>query len=56
MLYNEKDEEMRELAKMQKEESESKIEELEEKIKFALLPKDKDDDKNIILEVRAGTG
>jgi peptide chain release factor 1 len=53
MLYNEKDEEMRELAKMQKEESEIKIEELEEKMKLALLPKDKDDDKNIILEVRA---
>lgn len=56
MLYNEKDEEMRELAKMQKDESEKIIEELEEKIKFALLPKDKDDDKNIIVEVRAWTG
>lgn len=55
MLYNEKDEEMRELAKMQKDESEIKIADLEEKIKFALLPKDKDDDKNIIVEVRAWT-
>jgi peptide chain release factor 1 len=53
MLYNEKDEEMRELAKMQKDESEIKITELEEKIKVALLPKDKDDEKNIIVEVRA---
>lgn len=56
MLYNEKDEEMRELAKMQKDESEEKIAELEEKIKYSLLPKDNDDDKNIMLEVRAGTG
>lgn len=56
MLYNEKDEEMRELAKMQKDESETKISELEEKIKYSLLPKDNDDDKNIMLEVRAWTG
>jgi len=56
ILYNEKDEEMREIAKMQKDESEEKISELEEKIKYSLLPKDNDDDKNIMLEVRAGTG
>ncbi len=56
MLYNEKDEDMRDLAKMQKDESEDKIVDLEEKIKFALLPKDKDDDKNIIVEVRAAAG
>lgn len=56
ILYNEKDEEMRELAKMQKDESETLIAELDEKIKYSLLPKDNDDDKNIMLEVRAGTG
>lgn len=56
ILYNEKDEEMRELAKIQKDESEEKILELEEKIKYALLPKDKDDDKNIIVEIRAAAG
>ncbi|MBW7954666.1 peptide chain release factor 1 [Candidatus Gracilibacteria bacterium] len=56
MLYNEKDEELRELAKMQKDESESMILELEEKIKISLLPKDKDDDKNIIVELRAAAG
>lgn len=56
MLYNEKDEDMRELAKMQKDESESQIADLEEKLKIALLPKDQDDDKNIMLEVRAWTG
>ena len=56
ILYNEKDEDMREFAKMQKDESETLITELEEKIKYSLLPKDNDDDKNIMLEVRAGTG
>lgn len=56
MLYNEKDEELRELAKIQKDESESMILELEEKIKISLLPKDKDDDKNIIVEIRAAAG
>jgi len=56
ILYNEKDEDMRELAKMQKDESETSIEKLEEEIKVALLPKDNDDDKNIMLEVRAWTG
>lgn len=56
ILYEETDEEMRDLAKMQKDESETKITELEEKITLALLPKDPNDDKNIIVEVRAGTG
>ncbi|MDP5039108.1 MAG: PCRF domain-containing protein, partial [Candidatus Gracilibacteria bacterium] len=56
MLYQEKDEDMRDLAKMQKDESEDKIMELEEKLKYALLPQDKNDDKSIIVEVRAGAG
>lgn len=56
MLYQEKDEDMRDLAKMQKDESEDKISDLEEKLKYALLPQDKNDDKNIIVEVRAWTG
>lgn len=56
MLYQEKDEDMRDLAKMQKDESEDKIAELEEKLKYALLPQDKNDDKSIIVEVRAWTG
>ncbi len=56
ILYNEKDEDMRELAKMQKDESEQSIVDLEEKIKYSLLPKDRDDDKNIIVEVRAAAG
>jgi len=56
ILSNEKDPDMIELAKMQVLESETKIPELEEALKLALLPKDKNDDKNIILEVRAGAG
>lgn len=53
ILYNDKDEEIRELAKIQKDESEEKIKDLEEKIKISLLPEDKDDEKNIIVEIRA---
>ena len=53
MLEWEKDEELRELAKMQRDETSEKIIDLEEKLKIALLPKDRDDDKNIIVEVRA---
>ena len=56
ILTEESDEEMRELAKMQKDESEEIIKDLEEKMKIALLPKDPNDDKNIIVELRAGTG
>jgi peptide chain release factor 1 len=56
ILSNEKDPDMIELAKMQLIESETKIPELEEALKLALLPKDKNDDKNIILEIRSGAG
>jgi peptide chain release factor 1 len=56
LLYGESDEEMRDLAKMQKEESEKSIEEMEEKLKIALLPKDINDERSIIVEVRAGAG
>lgn len=50
------DEEMRELAKMEVNELEDKIEQQEEDLRVLLLPKDPNDDKNVILEVRAGTG
>lgn len=50
------DPEMAELAKEEKAEAERKIPGLEEKIKIALIPKDPNDDKNIMIEVRAGTG
>ncbi len=56
IIANEKDEEMREMAKMELDELEPKLEPIEEEIKILLLPKDPEDDKNAILEIRAGTG
>lgn len=50
------DEELRELAKMEISELEDQIPALEEELKILLLPKDPNDEKNVILEVRAGTG
>lgn len=56
ILAIESDPEYREMAEMELEELGPKKEELEEKIKFLLIPKDPEDDKNAILELRAGTG
>jgi len=56
LLEEEKDPEMREMAKMELDELESARPEMEEDIKVMLIPKDPEDDKNIILELRAGTG
>jgi|TARA_Y100000385_G_scaffold249888_1_gene271601 peptide chain release factor 1 len=50
------DAEMLEMAKMQMEEAKAQVPELEEKIKFLLIPKDPDDSKNIVMEIRAGAG
>lgn len=50
------DEELRELAKLELAELEEKEESLSGELKILLLPKDPNDDKNVILEVRAGTG
>ncbi|MBQ1302121.1 MAG: peptide chain release factor 1, partial [Firmicutes bacterium] len=50
------DEEMKEMAKMEISDLEEKLETLEAEMKVLLLPKDPNDDKNVILEVRAGTG
>lgn len=50
------DEELRELAKMEIAEYEEQLPQQEEQLKILLLPKDPNDDKNVILEVRAGTG
>ena len=50
------DEELRELAKMEISELEEQIEQNEAELKVLLLPKDPNDEKNVILEVRAGTG
>lgn len=56
ILNKEKDEEMREMAKMELEQLEEQVEPIEEEIKLLLLPADPEDDKNAILEIRAGTG
>lgn len=56
LLENETDEEMREMAKMEIDELEEKRPQLEDDIKFMLIPKDPEDDKNAIIELRAGTG
>lgn len=56
VLSEETDEEMREMARMQLDEAQSQIPEMEEKIKILLIPADPEDSKNAILEIRAGTG
>ncbi len=53
---NGNDEEMRELAKMELPELEEKKDSLEKELKKLLIPKDPQDDKNAMLEIRAGTG
>lgn len=56
VLSEETDEEMREMARMQLDEAQSQLPEMEEKIKILLIPADPEDSKNAILEIRAGTG
>jgi peptide chain release factor 1 len=56
ILSDEKDEEMREMAKSELDELSRKVGDMEENIKILLLPTDPQDDKNAILEIRAGTG
>lgn len=56
LLEIETDPEMREMAKMEIDDLEQKRPEIEENIKVLLIPKDPEDDKNAILELRAGTG
>ena len=56
ILEMESDEEMRDLAKMEINELEDAVEVFEAELKVLLLPKDPNDEKNVILEVRAGTG
>ena len=56
LLEEENDEEMREMAKEELSDARKRIEELEHELKILLLPKDPNDDKNIILEIRAGAG
>ena len=56
ILSEESDEEMRELAKEELAECKSRVEEIENELKILLLPKDPNDDKNVIVEIRAGAG
>ena len=56
VLEKEKDADLRELAKMELDELEPKVEWLEKELKELLTPRDPNDDKNVILEIRAGTG
>lgn len=56
MLEEENDEEMREMLKEELSSAREKAEELEQKLKILLLPKDPNDDKNVIVEIRAGAG
>ncbi|MCR5475113.1 MAG: peptide chain release factor 1 [Lachnospiraceae bacterium] len=56
MLEAESDEEMREMLKEELAASRDDVQKLEEKLKILLLPKDPNDDKNVIVEIRAGAG
>ena len=56
MLEAESDEDMREMLKEELNDAKKRVEELEEKLKILLLPKDPNDDKNVIVEIRAGAG
>lgn len=56
MLYENLDDEMRDLVKEEVKENEEKLVTIEEKLRILLLPKDPNDDKNVIIEIRAGAG
>ena len=56
MLVDETDEEMREMAKMELDENITRQAELESEIRLLLIPKDPEDEKNAVMEIRAGTG
>lgn len=56
IIHNEKDEDMREMAKEELGELEAKLPLIEQELKLLLLPKDPNDDRNVILEIRAGAG
>ncbi|MBE5969892.1 MAG: peptide chain release factor 1 [Lachnospiraceae bacterium] len=56
ILDNESDEDLRELAKEELNEAKAEIDRLEEELKILLLPKDENDDKNVVVEIRGGAG
>jgi peptide chain release factor 1 len=56
IISTEKDPEMIEMAKLQLDEAKKEIPKIEEEIKVLLIPKDPDDTKNVVVELRAGAG
>lgn len=56
IYFNEQDPELNEMAKMEIDELEPQIPALEEEVKLMLLPQDKEDSKNVVMEIRGGTG
>jgi len=56
LLDEESDEDMREMAKEELAEAKERLEECEQNLKILLIPKDPNDDKNVIVEIRAGAG
>ena len=56
MIKEESDVEMIDMAKIQLEEAKEQLPKLEEEIRFLLIPKDPDDGKSVVVEIRAGTG
>ena len=56
MLEEESDEDMRDMLKEELNDAKKRVEELEQELKILLLPKDPNDDKNVIVEIRAGAG
>ena len=56
LLEDEADEEMRDMAKEELADAKKRIEEMEQQLKILLLPKDPNDDKNVMVEIRAGAG
>ena len=56
LLESESDDEMREMLKEELAEAKKRVEELEKELKILLLPKDPNDEKNVIVEIRAGAG
>lgn len=56
LLHNEQDEELRELVKDEVQALRQRLEDIEQKLQAALVPKDPNDEKNVIIEIRAGAG
>ena len=56
IFFNESDADLREMARAEIDELEPKIPGLEEEVKLMLLPQDPEDGKNVVMEIRAGTG